>query len=163
MTDLPENVQPQAIAPKTPQMATLSDLECSTITVVVTLADENEVAIPVKLIPQWRMMQLSAMIPSAVPPVTDGAKQPDGSVKWVYNYSDAGYLAAASEVGFKRNTLMLAEMVQMEIPGETLEKRAEYIRERFDPLVTDQLVSVIGMQREKAKARIITRAETFHG
>ncbi len=56
----------------------------------------------------------------------------------------------------------LQVVIGWEIPGETLEEQAAYIRETFDPIVTDQLVSVIGERREKAKARIITRAETFH-
>jgi hypothetical protein len=163
MTDLPENVLPQAEPPKTPQKATLLDLECATITVVVTLADDAEVTVPMRLIPQYRMMQLSAMIPSAVPPQpVDAVKAADGGVKWIYNYNDPAYIAEASEVAYKRNALMLAEMIQIDIPGETLEECATYIRDKFDPLVTDQLTSVIGMQREKAKARIITRAETFH-
>lgn len=159
MTDLPEIVPTPADAPKTPQTATLSDLECATITVVVTLADDAEVTIPVRMIPQYRMMQLSAMIPSAVPPLVDYAS----GGKPIYNYADSVFVAAVGEVTFKRNCLMLAEMVQMQLPGDTLEDKATYIREKFDPLVTDQLVSVVGMQREKVKARIITRAETFHG
>lgn len=156
MTDNPEI----AISP-----ASLSDLECGTITVVVTLADSAEVTVPMKLLPQYRMMQLSAMIPNApLPQPTDAAgKNPDGSVKWIYNYNDPVYVAAANEVYFKRNCLILAEMVQLTIPGDSLQERADYIREHFDPLVTDQLTSVVSIQREKVKARIITRAETFHG
>jgi len=151
MTDSP-NITPP------PPAASLSDLECSTITVVITLADDSEVTVPMKLIPQFRMMQLNAMIPSAIAPIVD-YKAAD---KPVYNYNDPAYVAAANEVYFKRNCLNLAEMVLMPIPGDTLEERATYIREKFDPLVTDQLVSVVGIQREKVKARIITRAETFH-
>lgn len=150
----------QAIAkvPEPPQKAILSDLECATITVVITLADDNEVTVPMKMIPQYRMMQLSAMIPSAVPPLVDYA----AGGKPVYNYNDAVFVAAVGKVNFERSCLMLAEMVKLDIPGETLEEKAAYIRETFDPIVTDQLVSVISERREKAKARIITRAETFH-
>lgn len=155
MTD---NELTQVTPPETPQKASLSDLECATITVVITLADNAEVALPMKMIPQYRMMQLSAMIPSAVPPLVDYA----AGGKPVYNYADAKFVADVGEVQFKRNCLMLAEMVQIDIPGETLEEKSTYIREKFDPIVTDQLVSVVGERREKAKARIITRAETFH-
>ena len=154
MTD----VQTQADVVKTPQIASLSDLECSTITVVVTLADDADVSIPVRMIPQHRMMQLSASIPSAVPPLVDYA----AGGKPVYNYNDNTFIANASEVAFKRNCLMLAEMIQMDIPGEALEDKAQYIREKFDPLVTEQLIGVINDRREKAKARVVTRAETFH-
>lgn len=143
--------------------AILSDLECSTITVVVTLADDAQVTVPMKLIPQYRMMQLNAMIPAApLPAPTDAVKKADGTIDWKINYNDPTYIAASNEVWFKRNCLNLAEMVLLPIPGDTLEDRAQYIREKFDPLVTDQLVSVVGMQREKVKARILTRAETFH-
>lgn len=147
--------------PKTPtQMATLDDLECATITVEIELADEARVILPMKMIPQFRMMQLSAMIPSATPP------QPIDFISGgrpVYNYNDPAYIASVNEVTFKRSALMLAEMVCIDIPGNTLEEKALYIREKFDPLVTDQLIAVISERREKAKARVVTRAETFHG
>jgi len=156
MTDSP-NITPQPLA------ATLSDLECSTITVVITLADSAEVTVPMKLIPQFRMMQLSAMIPDAPPPPPgkDIRKNPDGSMNWDFNYNDPAYVAADAEVNWKRNCLMLAEMLQLPLTGETLQEKADYIRTAFDPLVTDQLISVVRIQRQKVKARIITRAETF--
>lgn len=154
MTDAPTVTTPA----ETPQIATLSDLECATITVIVELADASTVSVPMKMIPQYRMMQLSAMIPSAVPPLRDIA--PGG--KPVYNYEDSAYIANVGKVNFERSSLMLAEMISLSIPGETLEERATYIREKFDPIVTDQLVNVIAKRREEAKARIITRAETFH-
>lgn len=156
MTDEQIGVKPV----ETPQKATLADLECAMITVVIQLADDTEVTVPVKMIPQYRMMQLSAMIPSALPPVVDIQH---GTQKPVYNYNDPAFVAQVGEVQFKRNCLMLAEMVKIDIPGETLDDKALYIRENFDPIVTDQLVNVVGERREKAKARIVTRAETFHG
>lgn len=160
MTDNPIDVTTPVKALETPQKATLSDLECALITVVITLADDSEVTVPMKMIPQYRMMQLSAMIPSAMPPMVDIQH---GTQKPIYNYSDPAFVAAVGKVQFERNCLMLAEMVKIDIPGETLEGKATYIRETFDPIVTDQLVNVIGERREKAKARIVTRAETFHG
>lgn len=159
MTDNPIDVTAPAKAPTTPQKATLGDLECATITVIVSLADESEVIVPMKMIPQYRMMQLSAMIPSAMPPMVDIQH---GTQKPIYNYADPAFVAAVGEVSFKRNCLMLAEMVKIDIPGETLEEKAKYIQETFDPIVTDQLIGVVSERREKAKARIVTRAETFH-
>ena len=156
MTDNETPVKPI----ETPQKATLSDLECATITVVITLADDSPVTVPMKMIPQHRMMQLSAMIPSAMPPVVD--YKTDGSRQPIYGYNDPAFVASVGRVQFERNCLMLAEMVQLDIPGATTEEKASYIRETFDPIVTDQLVNVIGERREKAKARIVTRAETFH-
>lgn len=144
-----------------PPVATLSDLEPSLITIVVTLVDDSEVTIPLKLVPQYRMMRLNAMVPSAMPPVVDYDLKNSG--RPVYNYNDSTFIADSVEVNWKRNCLIMAEMIQLPIPGETLDERATYIREHFDPLVTDQLAGVIGERREKAKARIVTRAETFHG
>jgi len=141
-----------------PQVATLGDLECATITVIVTLADESEVTIPLRLLPQHRMMQLAATIPSAQPPLVNYAS----GGKPIYNYNDSAFVAEVNEIAFKRNCLMLAEMIQMNITGETVEDKAQYIREKFDPLVTEQLIGIVNDRREKAKARIITRAETFH-
>jgi hypothetical protein len=56
---------------KTPQPATLSDLECATINVAVSLADGEEVTIALKLIPQYRMMQLANTIPQPTLAVAD--------------------------------------------------------------------------------------------
>lgn len=159
MTDLPESVAVQVAAPPKPpaQVATLSDLECALITVEVELSDGVPLLVPCKLIPQFRMIQLGNMIPGATAPVVD---YKSGGIP-VYNYADPAYIAAALEINFKRNCLRLAEMIQMPIPGETLQERADYIRDHFDPRVTEGLAGVISSQVEKAKARIITRAETF--
>jgi hypothetical protein len=56
----------------------------------------------------------------------------------------------------------MAEMMLMDIPGETNEQKAEYIRDKFDPLITEQIMLFISELRMKARARVIARAETFH-
>lgn len=155
MTDEPNT----PILPTPPPLATLSDLECATITVVVSLADDSEVIVPLKLITQARMMELGATVPSPKAPVVDYA--PGG--KPVFDYTDAGYQAAMAKANLARNTLSLAEMLQLYIPGATTDEKAQYIREKFDPIVTQSLIGVVNDQIGKAKARVISRAETFHG
>jgi len=141
-------------------LATLADLECATITVEIELSDGVPLLVPCKLIPQWKLVQIGSVVPNAQPPLVDYA----AGGKPVYNYSDPGYIAAQMEVNFRRNCLQLAAMIQIEIPdADTNEKRADYIRDNFDPRVTEGLAGIINQQIERVKARILTRAETFLG
>lgn len=153
MTD----VQTQADVVKTPPMAILSDLEAATINMVITLADNSEVTLPMKMLPQYRMLELTAQIRDPNPPLIDYGQ----GGKPIFNYEDPAYIAGVEQAAFKRNSILIAEMVLIDIPGDTLEAKAEYIRTKFDPLVTEQIVLALRLQREKAKARIVTRAATF--
>lgn len=152
MSDSPDIKPPQI-----PPLAKLDDLEVATINMVITLADNSEVTLPMKMIPRFKMLQLTASIPDPEPPLIDYGK---GGVP-IYNRNDATYLAGCEQASFKRNSILIAEMVLIELPGETLEQKAEYIRDKFDPLVTEQIVLALKLQQEKAKARIISRAATF--
>lgn len=165
MTDAPEITQAPAALPEkpSPTLATLSDLECANITLIVPLHDEKEVAVPIRMVSQYRRMQINAMVAEPTPPTVDGNRAADGTINWVKNFSDPNYLMAATEANFKRNSMVMAEMIQLALPGDTLDEKGQYIREKFDPLVTQQIWNWYVNQFEKAKARIITRAETFLG
>lgn len=158
MTDSPTPTN----APKALPMATLADLEASTINLAITLIDGNEVLLPIKLLSEYRTIQINHMRPTPDAPTTD-AKKVDGAVQWIKNYNDPTYQLEAAKVISERASLQLAEMIQLPIPGDDLEAKGEYIRSKFDQLVIDQIFGAIREQREKAKARVITRAETFLG
>lgn len=157
MTDSPVQTTTEPMTLPTPPIAKLEDLEAATINMVITLADNSEVTWPMRMLPQYRQMQLTAGIVNPQPPLIDFGK---GGVP-VYNHNDPAYIAGVEEAAFKRNSILIAEMSLIDIPGETLEERATYIREKFDPLVTEQIVLALKLQREKGKARIISRAATF--
>lgn len=149
-----------AIAPPvatTPPMATLDDLKLATITVVITLADGEERTLILHNISRLRIYQIRNSVAEPMPPVVDylAANKP------VYNYRDQGYLSQMAEVNYKRNSLVLLEMLQLDIPGDTADDRLTFMQEQLDPMVYDALLDVVTGILEKAKARIISRAETF--
>ena len=154
MSDSPD-IKP----PDIPPLAQLADLECETINMVVTLMDGAEVTLPMKMLPQYRMMEITADIPEVKPPVKDFDLKKHGEP--VYDYEDKAFLASAEAMTFKRNSVIIAESLLIDIPGETLAEKAEYVRTKFDPLVLEQIVLALRIQREKAKARIVARAGMF--
>lgn len=152
MSDSPD-IKP----PELPPLAKLEDLEAATVNMVITLADDSEVTWPMKMLPMYQMMQITAPYPDPKPPIADlkygGAP--------VYDRTDPTYLAGCEQAAWMRNSLLIAEMSLIELPGDTREAKAEHIRNKFDPLVSEQIVLALHLQREKAKARIVSRAATF--
>lgn len=149
------------IVPKpleTPPQAILADLEHATITLIITLMDDSEVTLPMKMLPQYRMMELTTNIPDPLPPIKD-YKLPGGDP--IYDFNDKTYIADRERATFNRNSAIIAESLLIDIPGETVDAKAAYVREKFDTLVLEQIVLALQMQRQKAKARIVARAATF--
>lgn len=158
MTDVIDPPAVETPLPKTtPPMATLDDLKLATITVVVMLADGEERTLKLHNISRLRIYQIRNSVPEPMPPIVDylAANKP------VYNTRDQGYIAQMAEVNYKRNSLVLLEMLQLEIPGETTDERLAFMQEQLDPMVYDALLEVVTSILEKAKARIISRADTF--
>lgn len=155
MTDNPIT-EAASTAPPIP-MATLDDLKLATITVVVMLADGAEVALKLNNISRFKIYQIRNSVKEPLPPIVDyiAADKP------IYNRLDQGYLSQMIEVNYKRNSLVLLEMLQLDIPGETADERLTFMQEQLDPMVYDALLEVVTSILDKAKARIIHRADTF--
>lgn len=143
--------------PPVPPMATLDDLRLATITVVIPLADGEERSLKLNNISRLRMMQIRNSVQEPLPPVVDylAADKP------VYNYRDASYQMQMAEVNYKRNSLIMIEMLQIVIPGDTPDEKMQFMQEQLDPMVYDALIDIVTGILAKAKARVISRADTF--
>lgn len=159
MTDAPITPTADVKPLETPPVAKLADLELATINMVVTLMDGAEVTLPMKMLPQFRMMEITTAVPDPLlkAPLKDWGK---GGVP-ILDEEDRVYLAEKERTTFLRNSIIIAESLLIDIPGSTPTEKAEYVREKFDPLVLEQITMALQIQRQKAKARIIARAATF--
>jgi hypothetical protein len=104
-------------------------------------------------ISEWN--EIGSAVPQPQPPVSgfDG-KQP------IYNERDPGYLTACGNADLERNLRRLAAAVQIDIPGETLEEKAEALH-KMDSNVARQLLAALLSLTFGGLVQIDKRADSF--
>lgn len=138
---------------KLPKLATLEDLKPITITVVLTLADGEERTVNMRLLSTLRCYQIENSIPDPQPPIQDyGAKGVP-----IYDLKDPVYLQKRLEAVYQRKQLLLAEMMGLNVKGDTAAERLANIGEKLDPIICETLMRLIGEITKRPSARIVSR------
>jgi hypothetical protein len=150
---------PQVKPTKPRRLATsLADLKSPEFSVIFEYED-YELEVPIRIPSAHEWNKIGRAVSAPVPPISgvDANKRP------VYDRNDPGYLQQMAEAEEERTYRRLLECIQLPIDGETLEEKVASLRASIGINAFWQLNSAIGGKIAEGEARIVNRAETFHG
>ena len=136
-------------------IAGFGDLPDRDKTVFVEM-DDQTLAFPCRMLTYKRFNELGRMIPDPEPPMMAG---PKGKI---YDLQNPEYLAKFPEVAEKRMFYRLVEFLRMTIPGETMAEKAAYLSDNLEYTIVKALVEGMQQTMIEGKARVESRAATFH-
>ncbi len=143
---------------KTRRAATLADLTIANYTVELEFEDGEILEVEMRELSfkQWQELGYSVTEPGA-PHITTakGGK--------TYDYNDPPYLQLRAQANDRRNILRLAAAMVEDVPGETVEEKADYLAENLDPVMLGGLLQAVYLRGEQITARVVERAGSFHG
>ncbi len=124
-------------------------------TIVVELPNNQGMIYKLRTLTISDWNRIGSTVPQPQAPVSgwDG-KRP------IYDERDVGYLAACGEADLERNLRRLATAVQIDIPGETTEEKAEALK-AMDSNVARQLVAALLTLTFGGLVQIDKRAASF--
>jgi len=127
--------------------------------IVVELPNDKAIIYKMRTLSVGEWDDIGRTVPQPGAPVSGFKK---GSAEPIYNERDAGYLAACAAADAERSWRRLAAALLIDIPGDTLEQKAEAIGTKMDASVTRQLMSALLSLTFGGVSRIDRRAESFH-
>lgn len=153
MADEPEKkARPQRRA------TSLTDLASPKIDAILEYED-YDLVVPIRIpsAHEWNQIGYSVLAP--VPPINgvDSNKRP------VYDRNDPGYLRRLAEAEDERTYRRLLACIELPVEGETQDEKLASLRAALGPNAFWKLNALISQKLQEGEARIVNRAETFHG
>lgn len=137
-------------------ITSLDQLRPPTITVEVEMADGTIAIIPMRALTYFQWHELGYAVPQPLPPtVGAGASGP------VYDRTDSNFLIACAKADIERDFRRLATALQIPVQGDTIEAKAQTLKDTLDASITRQLIGILQQQARAGEARIAERAATF--
>lgn len=136
----------------------ISALETLTVNVEVEWHDGSIKSIPMRTFSLGRWFEIDRMVAEPDPPIIGG-----NGKGVIYDYNNANYLNAKAAARERRLTLKLAEAIALNVPGETLAEKADYVQSRMDGVFTNSLGIWLVQSFGSRLVRAETRANQFHG
>lgn len=160
MVDEIEIAEPK---PKKRRKATLDDLKPSFLTVELDDVDEDGEPIVIeftmKVLSYFRFNEIGKMVKDPTPEtmgVDPSTKRP------LFDTNSEAYRTRQNDVSNERIVLRLAEsLVDPVIPGDTLQDKAEWMKNNISTAIIAQLNMAMGSTLVRGEARIANRAATF--
>ena len=115
--------------------------------------------VPLKTLSYFEWVRLGYEVPNPVPPTMGVDKQG----RPILDTRDPSYLRALDEAALERGYVRLLAALDIPIPGATKAEQLAALKARLDTNVTRQLTAVLNQLASEGEARIMSRAETFHG
>lgn len=143
-------------------MTTLDDLKPRIVTVTIELPHGEPFVVALRTLGYHEWNMIGSEIPDPAIPRTRVGD--DG--KPALNPNDPDYLRARGEVTEERTYRRLASALiggGMELPGDDIGAQARYLRENIDAGIANVLIDFLVSTVAGGRARIETRADTFHG
>ena len=114
------------------------------------------VVIPCRALSYKRYQEIRRLIPETPVPAMGG---PRGKI---YDTENPEYKQKRTEANEQRNYLCLAEFIQADIPGDSLQDRADWLANNMEMGIVNELLSQMLGTVENGRAAIEGRAATFH-
>ncbi len=119
--------------PKT--AVSLDDLAEVSVLVEIARPDKTIIRVPMRSLPESEVFALRQKINWPKPPEKEFTKKGP-----IYNYEDAGYLAALAESNRKQQYLVFLRSLKLEIPGATDDEKLAALENRLGNYAYLQLV-----------------------
>ena len=136
----------------------ISALETLTVNVEVEWYDGTIKSVPMRTLSFGRWLEIERMVAEPDPPIIGG-----NAKGVIYDYNNANYLNAKAAARERRLMLKLAESIALELPGETLAEKADYIQTKMDGVFVNSLGIWLNQSFGSRLVRAANRAENFHG
>ncbi len=151
--ETPEVKAPPLVARSLEDLATFSDVQ-----VEITLPGGQKMIVPMRTLSmaEWNEIGLSVLPPKPPPAGFDNVRK-----TVVLDYDDPGYRQALERANLERNYRRVAASLRLDIPGEDLAQKAEYLTTRMDVSIGRQLLDATVMLFGSGEAQIAARAATF--
>lgn len=141
------------------RLATLADLEPTIVNVEVELEDGEYIVFRLRMPTFFEILKCERAVRLPDAPINGVDKQG----RPIRNPNDPGYQTEVAEVLTRRNMLQLAgAIIDLPIPGDTPEAKAEWLMENMPARIMRQLSAEFQAVIRGGEARIEDRAHTFH-
>lgn len=115
----------------------------------------NPVIIPCRALTFRRYQEIGRMVPDVAPPSMAG------KTGVMYDWQNPEYKAKQEAAQEQRNMLRLAEFIQADIPGNTLQDKADYIASELEMGVVYALKSAMDKTIQGGGASVSAREANF--
>ena len=143
-------------APTIKTVASLTDLPSRSTTVNIAMED-GILSFPCKALTYARWNELGRMVTDPPPPIMGGDRSGPK-----FNLQDPTYIMQREEAGEKRLYYRLTEFLNISIPGETIQERAQALRETLEFGIVKALAQAMQQTALTGEVSVNARAETFH-
>lgn len=143
----------------------LADLAPRRGTVIVQRPDDqDDLAIPYKELSYKRYWEIGRMVEDPPPhngEPTDFTKDEKGELRKVFSANWQEYQQALLDAESKRGLMRLAEFIDLQMEGETLEERGEYLQNSLPIDVLMALANAMKRLTSGSESRVEARAAAF--
>jgi hypothetical protein len=140
-------------------IASFADLAPVTILAEITMPDDDVLLVPMRELRYSEFARLGLEVPAPTPPmmgIDPTTKRP------LYDYSNPDYQRQLTEANIRRGYRRLIEMIDIPIPGDTVDEKIDNLDKLTSHGVVKQLLDVVNELADKAEGRISAKAATFH-
>lgn len=116
---------------------------------------EDAIVIPCRALTFRRYQEVGRLVADATPPTMAGKNGV------LYDWQNPDYRAKQEAIQEQRNMLRLAEFVRADIPGDTLEAKAEWMASELEMGVVYALKAAMDKTLQGGGAAVNARAGTF--
>lgn len=148
--------------PKKRRKATLDDVKPSFLIVEMDDVDEDGelvvIEFKMRVLSYFRFNEIGKMVNDPTPEAmgVDGNKRP------IFDTNSADFRNKLNDAASERSILRLAEsLVEPEIPGDTLQEKAAWMKDNMPTAIVSQLINAMGSTLMRGEARIKSRADSF--
>ena len=137
-------------------ITSLTQLPSRDLPVTIEIEGQDEmIVIPCRALTFRRYQEIGRMVPDVAPPTMAGKNG------ILYDWQNPEYKAKQEAVQEQRNMLRLAEFVQADIPGNTLQDKADYIANELEMGVVYALKSAMDKTMQGGGASVSAREANF--
>lgn len=142
---------------KTTPITSLLQLPSRDVPVKIEIEGQDDpIVIPCRALTLKRYQEIGRMVADVQPPSMAG------KTGMMYDWQNPDYRAKQEAVQEQRNMLRLAEFVQADIPGASLQEKADWMADNLEMGVIYALKSAMDRTLQGGGAAVNARAETFH-
>lgn len=138
------------------RVGSLTDLRAKDIDITVDYGDYSEVW-PCRMLSYARWVEIGHMVPIAQPPINGVDKRGYPIV----DTKDPAYQRQLDMDANRRAAMRLAEFIQVEIEGDTLEEKAVAVIDTLPPGTFMALTRQMNTLYNEGEASVVARAATF--
>src|SRR5512143_336639 len=123
------------------EAASLDDLGEVPFTITLDRPDGRKVKVKLHALSESELFEIRHSVGYPTPPVKD-IKKVEGEVLEIFNYLDAAFIKATQDADRVLSRRVLAAMLVMDIPGDTLDAKAEQVKRKLGNWAFEYLVGI---------------------